>query len=217
MRLPGLRSQPLWDDQRERFPAVAGLEANFAAVRAEYHALRDTLGLRRYSDGSLVDQGTWGQLHLRVQSRRIEEHAAACPTVSALLLDDGARVGVTYFSAHAPGTRVRPHYGPGNYRIRCHLGIEVPERCGMRVGEVEFRWREGRCTLLDDSFFHDVWNDGPGARAILLTDFWHPDLLPEEIRVFEGMMREPSERAHELRRVLSTTGEELLPPSLWRP
>ena len=215
MRLPGLRSQPLWDDQRELFPEVAALEDNFEAILAEYRALRDAEALRRYTDASLVEAGTWGQLHLRVQGRVLDDNAAACPVTARLLLDGGHRVGVTYFSAHAEGTRVRGHHGPGNYRVRCHLGLEVPARCGMKVGELSFRWRAGRCSLLDDSFFHEVWNDGPGARVILLTDFWHPDLREEEIAVFERLMSDPSERANELERAVLASEQEVLPRGLW--
>lgn len=215
VRLPELRSQPLWDDRRDAFPAVAGLEASFEAIAAEFRRLRDAELLRRYTDASLLDAGAWGQLHLRVQSRVIEHNVAACPVTAGLLIQGGPYVGVTYFSAHAAGTRVRGHHGPGNYRIRCHLGLEIPEHCGMRVGEVTFRWEEGRCTLLDDAFFHEVWNDGPGPRSILLTDFWHPELHPEEIAVFDRLMSEPGERAHELRRAVRATEDPVLPRDFW--
>ena len=32
------------------------------------------------------------------------------------------------------GTQVRPHFGPTNARVRLHLGIDVPEGAGIKVG-----------------------------------------------------------------------------------
>ena len=30
--------------------------------------------------------------------------------------------------------------------------------------------------ILDDSFDHEVWQNGTESRLILIIDFWHPDL-----------------------------------------
>ena len=38
-------------------------------------------------------------------------------------------------------------------------------------------WVEGRATLFDDSFEHEVWNPSIRPRVVLLIDVWHPQLL----------------------------------------
>ena len=38
----------------------------------------------------------------------------------------GCRMGQTKFSLMNPGTRVKPHAGPTNTRVRLHLGLVVP-------------------------------------------------------------------------------------------
>ena len=38
-------------------------------------------------------------------------------------------------------------------------------------------WVEGRATLFDDSFEHEVWNPSIRPRVVLLVDVWHPQLL----------------------------------------
>ena len=46
--------------------------------------------------------------------------------------------------------------------------------------------------MLDDSFEHEVWNDTPHARVLLLVDLWHPDVAAverEEIRQMFGEAR----------------------------
>ena len=46
----------------------------------------------------------------------------------------------------------------------------------MRVGSETRPWREGKVTVLDDSFEHEVWHRGAAPRVVLLVDVWHPQL-----------------------------------------
>ena len=43
-------------------------------------------------------------------------------------------IGKVSVSILNPGTQVRPHFGPTNARVRLHLGIDVPEGAGIKVG-----------------------------------------------------------------------------------
>merc|ERR1712139_458139 len=70
--------------------------------------------------------------------------------------------GDVIFSVLTPGTRLRPHCGPSNSRLTCHLGIRVPrtleQGCKIRVAADAPRgWEEGRCLVFDDSFEHEVF------------------------------------------------------------
>jgi aspartate beta-hydroxylase len=38
------------------------------------------------------------------------------------------------------------------------------------------KWIEGKLIIFDDSFDHEVWNDGKEFRLVLIVDLWHPDL-----------------------------------------
>ena len=44
-----------------------------------------------------------------------------------------------------PGARLRPHSGPANFRLYCHLGLRVEAggRALLRVGDEQRPWREG--------------------------------------------------------------------------
>jgi len=45
------------------------------------------------------------------------------------------------FSLLFPGTKVWPHTGPTNCRLRAHLGLQVPQGAGIKVaGETRFVW-----------------------------------------------------------------------------
>lgn len=41
-------------------------------------------------------------------------------------------------------------------------------------------WKDGEWLIFDDSFEHEVWNNGTSARLVLIVDVWHPDLTDEE-------------------------------------
>ena len=36
--------------------------------------------------------------------------------------------------------------------------------------------------VFDDSYEHEVWHRGQGARIVLLINFWHPDVPPQARR-----------------------------------
>ena len=75
-------------------------------------------------------------------------------------------------------TRIPPHAGPTNSRLRAHLGLIVPKKgeVKMRVGNKTVGWKPGKWIIIDDSFEHEVVNNGNGPRLILLVDFRHPDV-----------------------------------------
>ena len=48
-------------------------------------------------------------------------------------------------------------------------------------------WEEGKVLVLDDSFEHEVWNDGDKQRIVLIVDIWHPDFSEKEVLFMERM------------------------------
>ena len=54
-----------------------------------------------------------------------------------------------------------------------HLPLLVPEpdQCGIRVAGESRRWAPGECLIFDDSFEHEVWNDGAQVRIFACA--WH--------------------------------------------
>ena len=49
--------------------------------------------------------------------------------------------------------------------------------------------RGGAGIVFDDSFEHDVWNDGDRRRVVLVLDLWHPDLSDDEVALLAGLHR----------------------------
>ena len=60
--------------------------------------------------------------------------------------------------------------------MRCHLGLIVPNGCGIQVGDETRHWEEGKCLVFDDTTLHSAWNDSNRARIILIADFVRPGM-----------------------------------------
>lgn len=176
--LAGLRSIPVYPS--DAFPWVAGLEAAHASILEEYQGL--AVDVLRPHPQDLAVRGRWNVAYLYSRGRTVKRNADRCPkTIAALATIPGAGIaGEAYFSIMVPGTYVRPHCGPTNARIRCHLCLTEARDCWIRIGEQKLQWHAGRCLIFDDSFEHEVSHDGDTPRAVLITDFWHPDLTDAE-------------------------------------
>lgn len=178
---PGLTAKP-WHDAAD-FPWVSGLNASFAAIRHEMESLPGHPGLRPQHKTSRM-KGAWNVFFLYALGRRATANCLQCPeTVRAVSHVPGATAGgLALFSSLSPGAHVAAHCGASNARLRCHLGLAIPEGCRIRVGNETRTWTEGESIVFDDSFEHEVWHDGNQTRWVLLIDFWHPDLTVPERR-----------------------------------
>jgi aspartate beta-hydroxylase len=189
---PGLETREIHDPGL--FPWVATLEAAFPVIREEFDRLASG------ADGSVfspvyrgqTSTGEWAAAFLWIFGKQIAETCRLCPETTRLLsaIPGVSEFGTTLYSALAPHTQIAPHYGYSNAKLRCQLPIRVPGRCKLKVGEHEIEQREGKCIVFDDSFLHSAWNDSDEARFVLVFDFYHPDLTPEEVRYLARLAQE---------------------------
>jgi aspartate beta-hydroxylase len=174
-RYPGLPSKPWYDPAT--IPAALELEHAAPQIAAEFHRLDPRAFVPE--NEPIARQGAWDVFILYERGKRHDDRCRLFPTVTAIV-DRNRTVrslaGLVYFSRLAPHSRVAPHSGPTNMRVRAHLGIDIPPNCGIRVGDITSTWHDGRCIVFDDSFPHEVWNDSDRERIVLVVDLWHPDL-----------------------------------------
>lgn len=208
-----LLAKPFHDPQD--FEMCRSLEDHYLVIREEYSAYIEKLTNRKdwddtdttpglgdvgaregaLHDGGLRKSGKWREVPLFTNGTLNRDYAALFPkTVSILQQHCRDATGLALccggdviFSVLTPGTVLRPHCGPSNSRLTCHLAIKVPrsleQGCHLRVAvEPPRGWEEGRCLVFDDSFEHEViyaeapsHEPYPGERVVLLANFWHPD------------------------------------------
>lgn len=178
---PGLSAKP-WHNPAD-FDWVLRLEAAFPAIRAEAIALHQA---DRFTTNPLsgdLAEGSWREFRLYSEGYRLGEHCAACPRTTEIVesIPGATSAGLVYFASVGPGTHLRAHWGPHNARLRCHLGLVIPDACSLRVADESRSWEEGRVMIFDDSFEHELWNPSGQTRIVLILDVWHPDLTPAQI------------------------------------
>ncbi|MDQ6818883.1 MAG: aspartyl/asparaginyl beta-hydroxylase domain-containing protein [Actinomycetota bacterium] len=197
---PDLESRP-WHDASD-FPLASYLESHFEAIRDEVLALE---GARFHRESERLQRtGDWDVAFFYERGRRRDEVCEACPvtthgieTLPALR----TAAGLIYVSRMRPKTHIRPHRGPTNLRLRCHLGIMVPDGdCALRVGDAVRPWQEGRCLVFDDSVEHEAWNQTSDDRIVLVVDLWHPGLSATEVQLLEGLQSYASDYGRRLHR-----------------
>jgi aspartate beta-hydroxylase len=184
---PGLSETVRYDPSA--FPIVESLEHAYPEINREINELGSDL---YHSEGEGIAQsGNWDVFFFYERGRRNAANCARCPTIDRILREhDTLRTtaGLIYVSKLDGNTFIRPHKGPTNIRVRCHLGIKVPQGdCGMLCGGQLLKWETGKCIVFNDAAEHEVWNRTAEQRIVLIVDLWHPDLSSKERRMLKGL------------------------------
>jgi aspartyl/asparaginyl beta-hydroxylase (cupin superfamily) len=184
---PDLKSQPWYDPVN--FPLAMYLEENYEAIRTELLALgphafqRASRRIKRFGD--------WDVLFFYERGYRHDENCSACPVMLRGIETYRTMrtvAGLIYMSRLRSGSHITAHRGPTNMRLRCHLGVKVPQGdCAIRVGDQVGKWQEGKCIIFDDYFEHEAWNYTEDDRIVLVIDMWHPELTTAEIALLDGL------------------------------
>lgn len=197
---PDLPSQPWFE--ASSFPLVAYLESHYDAIRQETMSL-NPFSFHRESE-RIQRSGAWDVAFFYERGRRRHEVCEACPVTTRGIEGHGAvltMAGLAYISRMRAGTHIRAHTGPTNLRVRCHLGIRVPDGdCAIRVENDTRPWEEGKCLVFDDRFEHEAWNRTDQDRVVLIVDLWHPGLSGTEVSLLGGLHRYALFHARKLNR-----------------
>lgn len=113
----------------------------------------------------------------------VENNCISCPIIYNHLKDfPGLRTAV--LSKLGPKTVLKPHYGWSNLAnqvFRCHLGIIVPDNCGIWVEGEKREQTESQILVFDDSRRHSGYNLSDTDRIVLLLDIERPSNYPKGI------------------------------------
>ena len=143
---------------------------------SRYHEID---GGQKYISGTIEADKSWRTFMFVSVMRPNETNMARC-TSTALLLRSVPNVVNAFFSILDPGKSIPAHEGGYRGILRYRLGLVVPEvnPPRMRVKDHVHQWRGGEHFLFDDSWNHEVINEAPTLRAVLVVDVLRPLPLP---------------------------------------
>jgi aspartyl/asparaginyl beta-hydroxylase (cupin superfamily) len=182
-RSSAVGNPPIFD--AATFPWTADLEANWEAIRAEAFKVLEGEEIPILPDispdhGRLGADRKWKSFFLFGYGYKVEANCEKCP-VTAALVSKTPGLNSAFFSILAPGAHIPRHRGVTKSLITCHLGVAVPkdwESVRMTVHDQMAHWREGKCLVFDDTYFHEVWNETDETRVVLLVQFERPMRQP---------------------------------------
>ncbi|CDW71634.1 aspartyl asparaginyl beta-hydroxylase family protein [Stylonychia lemnae] len=136
-------------------------------------------------------QGAWNVFQFLTRGYQDDTAQLLVPETVKIL-----RSKVKRFREHAtysyttPNSHIEAHNGEDNKRLRVILPLIGTEGSRMRVSDEWVYHQAGNLFIFDDSFEHEVWNEGNSTRLILIIDIWHPDLSDEEIQFYDVLEKE---------------------------
>jgi aspartyl/asparaginyl beta-hydroxylase (cupin superfamily) len=192
----GNRRAVFYDIDQE-LPELRRLDSSFEMIRAEYDhvaAVFDRLPPYHMIDSDVIHSSgryqrekRWSVFMLRCLHLTPSAARELCPDTVALL-NGIPGVYQAFFSVLEPGKSIPAHIGPSRMFLRYHLGLRVPTDLPpvLRVKDQRYVWREGESMLFDDSWDHEVINDCPELRAVLIVDVARP--LPAPLRPLSWLL-----------------------------
>jgi len=194
---PGLNYRPV--HYKTDYPWTAQLEQAYGVIREEILNVPSECDFLGY-EGGLAAENMWSVVPMYYMGTPIHYFQKYCPkTVEIINSLQGHCFdypwGDCLFSRQAPGSHLIAHCSVDSFRIRAHLGLDVPANCQMRVKNELLNWRNGEVLIFEDSFEHEVWNRSDKPRIVLIIDFWHPDLTLIERQALMAGFRKAEMRA----------------------
>ena len=130
--------------------------------------------------------GRWLQADFLLHAKWDSDNSKKFPQTAAILKqvhDEYAKDlpdAIMQMSTMTKNTRVRPHCGSGNHKVRLHLALYIPKGVGIKIANETGCWENGKVLPVDDSYVHSVWNDSNEPRTVLIVDVWKAGLTEDD-------------------------------------
>jgi aspartate beta-hydroxylase len=181
------KSKPFWIKEETNYTEYfKTLEENWLVIRGEaLKELNQKRSLFVSDEETLLEKGEWKQLSLFQNGKKVEKNCAKTPFTCKLIESmELCRRGQVKFSVMSSDIHVWPHCAPTNCRLRALLTLQSPtkNKLVLRVVNETREWNEGKFILFDDSFEHEIYEDGQNQNnatiqtLVLILDVWHPAL-----------------------------------------
>lgn len=167
---------------------VEKLEANWHIIRDEFSDIingQESIKLSSPNPPYLSNPNGWKNIYLWNFMWQYNEN---CRRFSKTyeLLKSIPEITFAEITALEPHSRVLPHIGETNTTIRGHLGLSIPAQlpvAGIKVGNQERSWENGKVVLFSDCHIHTVWNNSDQRRFVLVFDVTRPEFIKHKFWV----------------------------------
>ncbi len=162
----------------DEFPHLKILEDNYEVILSELMQLR-----KQSLNGYWLDtfpgylneksKNAWKVFTFKFFGIKHPLNCSLCPLTSEIVMNKLDLVSCD-FSYLPAKTQINPHKGFTKMVLRAHLGLIIPDDCGIRVGNETRKWEVGKLIIFDDSFEHEAWNNSDSDRFVLMFDIPNP-------------------------------------------
>ncbi len=172
----------------ESFSWVASLESNWHIIRDEMQDIisgNQEIVLSSPNPPYLSQPSAWKNIYFWNFMWQYHKNCRRYPKTYNLLKSI-PNLTFAEFTVLEPHSRVLPHIGETNTTIRGHLGIVIPGKlplAGIKVGNEEKSWEEGKVVLFSDCHRHTVWNDTDARRFVLVFDITRQEFTDKKLWV----------------------------------
>ncbi|MGD1953038.1 MAG: aspartyl/asparaginyl beta-hydroxylase domain-containing protein [Leptolyngbyaceae cyanobacterium] len=144
------------------------LEANSHLILAEL----EQLTINRFTSWGeqYPDQTGWHTFSFYTYGLKLENNCRSC-LATAQLLDNVPNLVTARFAVLTPGTYLTRQSTQPNGLLCCHLGLMIPEQCGIQIAHMQQTWHQGKCLIFDNAVEHTVWNWNDDVHAVLSIEF----------------------------------------------
>lgn len=164
---------------------VKTLEDNWEVIKDEMKDIvdgRQEIKLSSINPPYLSRPNIWKNIYFFNFMWKYHQNCSKYPKTYALL-NSIPELTFAEFTCLEPYSRILPHIGETNTTIRGHLAIVIPAPhpvMGIRVGNEERGWEEGKVVLFSDCHKHTVWNDSSKRRFVLVFDVTRPEFISKK-------------------------------------
>ena len=176
-------------DAETYFPAATRFATAWREIREEADRLAGRLHavprfheiMREQEDISANDGRDWRLFVLKAYGIESPENMAACPLLARIVAGTPGVLSSS-ISFMAPGKHIPAHRGPFRGILRFYLGLSVPRRADgspavvLKIDGEEHRVGDGEWLIWDDTYTHEVVNEGDTWRSVLLLDLWRREM-----------------------------------------
>ena len=163
------------------FPWLAEIESNWLVIKEEIERFNNAGNkmeeFRSASSPGLSRPDSWKKVYfmnmLWIQSKNCRNFPKTWSILSKI--PGITLAGILVLESNAA---ILPHCSESNVNIRFHLGIDIPAPypvCGIKVGNQEKGWENGKTIAFSDCHNHTVWNNSDKSRIIVAFDVLRPE------------------------------------------